>query len=103
MSENLKKIVVTIPAFNEAAAIRRVVTEIPSSVRGMPVTTVVVDDGSTDATAEIAQSSGACVIRHFANLGVGAATQTGLQAAQLLDADFVVTMDADGQHDPGEI
>ena len=67
------------------------------------MSTVVVDDGSTDGTAEIAASCGVFVVRHLINLGVGAATQTGLRAAQKLDADIIVTMDADGQHDPAEI
>jgi glycosyltransferase involved in cell wall biosynthesis len=63
----------------------------------------VVDDGSTDDTAEIARHAGARVLRHLTNLGVGAATITGLKAAKQLDADIIVTMDADGQHDPAEI
>jgi glycosyltransferase involved in cell wall biosynthesis len=98
-----KTIVVVIPAFNEADTIRDVVCAIPSQIRSIPVSTVVVDDGSTDGTGDIAASCGVYVVRHSINLGVGAATQTALRAAQKLDADIVVTMDGDGQHDPGEI
>jgi glycosyltransferase involved in cell wall biosynthesis len=64
---------------------------------------VVVDDGSKDRTGEIARIHGAYVIRHLTNLGVGAATITGLRSAADLDVDVIVTMDSDGQHDPAEI
>ena len=69
----------------------------------MTVIPIVVDDGSRDATAEAARRAGAYVIRHITNLGVGAATITGLNAARQLDAEIVVTMDSDGQHDPADI
>ena len=64
---------------------------------------IVLDDGSTDHTAEIARRHGAKVIRHLTNLGAGAATVTGMQAAKVLDADVIVTIDADGQHNPADI
>ena len=91
------------PAHNEAGVIRDVISRIPPSVEAMRVVTIVVDDGSTDDTSEIARQTGAIVIKHVTNLGVGAATITGLRFAQHLEADVVVTMDADGQHDPEEI
>jgi glycosyltransferase involved in cell wall biosynthesis len=91
------------PAHNEAGVIRDVISRIPPSVEAMSVVTIVVDDGSTDDTPEIARQTGAIVIKHVTNLGVGAATITGLRFAQHLEADVVVTMDADGQHDPEEI
>src|SRR5262249_16345292 len=62
-----------------------------------------VDDGSTDRTTEIARRNGALVVSHLTNLGAGAATITGLQAAKELNAGVIVTMDSDGQHDPAEI
>ena len=99
----VSRIVVVVPAYNEAATIADVLRGIPADIRSIPVLTVVVDDGSADETAETAASCGVYVVRHSINLGVGAATQTGLRAAQMLDADIVVTMDADGQHDPAEI
>jgi len=91
--------VVVLPAHNEASRVGEVVSSIPDRVEGMRVIPVVVDDGSHDDTSGIACRAGAYVIRHVKNLGVGAATRTGLKAAETLNADFIVTMDADGQHD----
>jgi glycosyltransferase involved in cell wall biosynthesis len=96
-------IAVVLPAYNEAPVIGSVLRRIPSQIGSMPVVKVVVDDGSQDRTSEIARMQGAFVIRHLTNLGVGAATITGLRSAADLDVDFVVTMDSDGQHDPAEI
>lgn len=98
-----KTIAVVLPAHNEAAVIGTVLTRIPARIEGFSVVPIVVDDGSADATAAIARDKGALVLQHVANLGVGAATITGLRAAQQLNADIIVTMDADGQHDPGDI
>jgi len=98
-----EKIVVVLPAYNEASVIGDVLCRIPSRIHGMSVTAVVIDDGSTDNTADIARQNGALVFRHITNLGVGAATITGLRAAQRLNADVIVTLDSDGQHDPDEI
>jgi glycosyltransferase involved in cell wall biosynthesis len=91
------------PAYNEAAAIGNVVSGIPAAIAGMEVVPIVVDDGSSDWTSEAARAAGATVVRHLTNLGVGAATRTGFEAARRLDADFVVTMDADGQHAASDI
>jgi glycosyltransferase involved in cell wall biosynthesis len=96
-SESRKTIWVVIAAYNEAAVIGRVVAEVTR--RGC--VTVVVDDGSRDATGEMAGKAGAIVLRHPVNLGQGAALQTGIDYAlrQAADfADFIVTFDADGQH-----
>jgi UDP-N-acetylglucosamine---dolichyl-phosphate N-acetylglucosaminyltransferase len=103
MSVSQKIVAVIVPARNEAGAIGQVLSRIPRQIDGMSVIPIVVDDGSSDRTARIARQSGAHVVSHLTNLGVGAATRTGLQAAQALDADLIVTMDADGQHDPDEI
>jgi len=64
---------------------------------------VVVDDGSRDRTSDVAFASGAWSLRHVVNLGQGAALQTGIGFALGRGAGVVVTFDADGQHDPGEI
>jgi glycosyltransferase involved in cell wall biosynthesis len=64
---------------------------------------VVCDDGSTDMTAEIAETLGADVVKHEKNLGYGVALKSLFQRAQKLGADMMVTLDADGQHDPAEI
>jgi polyprenyl-phospho-N-acetylgalactosaminyl synthase len=85
---------VVIAAYNEAQAIDRVLAELAS----LPYRVVVVDDGSTDATAELAALAGAEVLRHPINLGQGAALQTGIDYALLRGASHVVTFDADGQH-----
>jgi len=98
-----KTVAVVMPAQNEASVIAAVLANIPKTIGSCTVIPIVVDDGSIDATAAIARSSGALVVRHITNLGVGAATITGLRAALQLGADVIVTMDADGQHDPSEI
>jgi glycosyltransferase involved in cell wall biosynthesis len=94
------KIVLVIPAYNEEEHIRSLI--VSCQLMGYS-DIVVVDDGSTDNTARIAQNAGTIVLSHVINRGVGAATQTGLRAAQLLGADIAVTIDADGQHQARDI
>jgi glycosyltransferase involved in cell wall biosynthesis len=98
-----KTVAVVMPAFNEAAVIGSVLSKVPSRIDSLNVVPIVVDDGSTDNTAGVARQAGALVLRHWVNLGAGAATITGLKAAQQLGADIIVTIDADGQHEPAEI
>ncbi|KKW30984.1 MAG: hypothetical protein UY76_C0069G0003 [Candidatus Uhrbacteria bacterium GW2011_GWA2_52_8d] len=93
------KMFALIPAYNEETTIADVLTRTRPYVDGM----IVVDDGSSDRTAEIARTQGAVVVSHVINRGLGAAIGTGFAAAQSLGADVVVTLDADGQHDPAEI
>jgi len=90
---------VVIAAFNEAKVIRQVVSEVVAG--GWSV--VVVDDGSSDATASEATVPGAIVVKHRVNLGQGAALQTGIDYALRRQATAIVTFDADGQHDPADI
>ncbi|HXG25883.1 MAG TPA: glycosyltransferase family 2 protein [Candidatus Binatia bacterium] len=87
-----------IPAHNEAPRIGRVVA---AAARSLPV--LVVDDGSTDDTATVAEAAGARVIRQEPNRGKGAALRAGFAAALEAGAEAVLTLDADGQHDPAEI
>ena len=95
------KVVVLVPAYNEESVIAQVLDDIRQA--GYPQI-LVVDDGSGDATYENARRvPGAIVLRHFINRGKGAAVKTGIEAARILDADVVVTMDGDGQHDPRDI
>lgn len=93
------RVVVVIAAYNEAPVIASVVAD----VRRASYPAVVVDDGSTDATGEIAARAGAFVVTHPVNLGQGAALQTGLDFALAQGADVIVTFDADGQHRPADI
>src|SRR2546422_10245886 len=98
-----RTIAVILPAKDEAAIIRHVLVRIPPRIDDMEVIPIVIDDGSVDTTAAVAADCGAHVVLHLTNLGVGAATRTGLNAALTLGANIIVTMDADGQHDPAEI
>jgi glycosyltransferase involved in cell wall biosynthesis len=93
------QIYVVIAAYNEGVVISRVVTE----VRRVGYQVVVVDDGSSDATADIARTAGAIVIKHPFNLGQGAALQTGIEYASAQSAAIIVTFDADGQHRVSDI
>ncbi|HPM28000.1 MAG TPA: glycosyltransferase family 2 protein [bacterium] len=98
------KIAVIIPAYNEEDVIGKVIAEVPRNIPDIgPVRIYVVDDGSVDKTGNIAHAKGAHVVKHAVNLGVGAATVTGIQAALHDGADILVTLDGDGQHDPKEI
>jgi polyprenyl-phospho-N-acetylgalactosaminyl synthase len=96
---DLGKVYVVIPAYNEGTAIFRVV----SDVKRAGYSVVVIDDGSSDATAEQAWAAGATVIKHPFNLGQGAALQTGIDYALTQAADCIVTFDADGQHRVSDI
>jgi glycosyltransferase involved in cell wall biosynthesis len=96
-----ERLLILIPAYNEDAAIRQVVS---STVRILPHADIlVVDDGSTDNTAPEAEAAGALVVRHPFNLGIGGAVQTGLKFARQHDYDVVVRLDGDGQHNPSDI
>ncbi len=90
-----------VPAFNEAAAIGRVLAGIRAAEPGLPV--LVVDDGSIDETAAIARAAGAHVVHLPFNMGYGVALQTGYKYALRNGYDCVVQLDADGQHEPADI
>jgi len=90
----LARVVVIIPAFNEERSIGSIVLRLHELVE----TVIVIDDGSQDATAEVARLAGARVVNHPSNRGYGAAIRTGLAAAKELNPPAVVLMDADGQH-----
>jgi glycosyltransferase involved in cell wall biosynthesis len=90
-----------VPAYNEGATVGRVVRAIHDKAPGFDV--VVIDDGSTDATADAAAAAGAKVIRHPFNLGIGGAVQSGFTYALENGYERLVQVDGDGQHDPGEI
>ena len=88
---------VVIPAFNEAASIARVVSDLARTATWREI--IVVDDGSTDETASLAECAGARVVRHPYNKGNGAAVKSGIRAAS---GDYLVIIDADGQHPPAD-
>lgn len=92
------KVFAVIPARDAAGTIGGVVCGILRALPGSGA--IVVDDGSSDTTAERARESGATVVRHEVNQGKGAALQTGFDEALRQGADAVVALDADGQHDP---
>jgi glycosyltransferase involved in cell wall biosynthesis len=98
------KLVVQIPALNEEASIEKVLSSIPRQIAAIDeIVLLVVDDGSRDRTAELARANGAVVVSHPQNRGVGAAFRTGISKSTELDADIVVTIDADGQFNPADI
>jgi len=91
--------VAVIPAYNE----RETVGSVIDGTREYVDEVVVVDDGSVDGTPALARDHGATVIEHTFNTGVGGAVRTGYQYAIRNDFDFVIQVDADGQHDPAAI
>ncbi len=93
-------ICVTIPAYNEAETVDRVVEECKDvlTAAGYPHDILVIDDGSTDNTARVARDAGATVFSHHTNKGLGNTYNTGLRHALETDADILVNIDADGQY-----
>jgi len=93
------RILVCIPAYNEATSIADIIKRAAKYV----YETIVYDDGSVDNTVEVARAAGATVIRNPKNKGYGFAISTLIAAALERDADIMVTLDSDGQHNPDEI
>ncbi|HSM15692.1 MAG TPA: glycosyltransferase family 2 protein [Gemmatimonadales bacterium] len=93
------RVFIVVPAFNEATSIRAVIDRLRSTYEHI----IVVDDGSTDGTAQALAGARITLLRHRINRGQGAALQTGITFALLRGADVVVTFDSDGQHDPEDI
>jgi hypothetical protein len=100
------RLLIIIPAYNEQEALGGLLGEIqaltPEQVDA-EIQTVVIDDGSTDRTAEVARKGGARVLRLCGNLGIGGAVQAGLRLAAREQFDFAVQIDGDGQHPPAEL
>jgi hypothetical protein len=97
------EILIVVPAYDEEGGIQGVLRRIPDEVLGHEVKTVVVDDGSNDATAAIARAEGVPVVTHVVNRGQGDALRTGFAIAQTERSQVVVNLDADGQYKPEEL
>jgi glycosyltransferase involved in cell wall biosynthesis len=95
----LDKVCILIPAYNAQNTLGGVL----GKIRPLKIDTIVVNDGSSDQTRRIARESGAQVLEHPFNLGKGGALQTGFRYALDKGYEIVITLDADGQHDPSEI
>ena len=93
------RVIAVIPAYNEESTILEVIKQVLPKVTEV----IVVDDGSKDNTRRLVKKAGVTVVSHAINRGLGAALSTGFVAAEILKADVVVTLDADGQHDPEEL
>jgi len=101
MNSASAKILIIVPAFNESGNIIRTIADIRG--QKMPIDIAVIDDGSTDSTAQEASSTGVKVISLPFNLGIGGAVQTGFQYALVNQYDVAVQMDGDGQHDANSL
>jgi len=99
MTDVKPRVVAIIPCYNTESCVAEVATKCLLHADHV----IVVDDGSTDHTAEIAKRSGVDVISHERNMGYGAAIITGFKEAQRKDNDIIVIIDGDGQHNPSEI
>lgn len=98
------KLAIIIPAYNEEKTIRDVLQSLPKKISGIDtIVSIVINDGSNDNTALIAKEYCDYLVNHVVNLGVGAATITGLEVVKKIDADIAVTIDADDQHNPNDI
>lgn len=97
----MPRTLVAIPALNESATLSAVVAEVRTAVPGVDV--LVVDDGSSDGTADVARAAGADVLVLPFNVGVGGAMRTAFRYARIHGYDQLVQVDADGQHVPGHI
>lgn len=95
----LDKICILIPAYNAAETLGPILEKILS----LQIDTIVVDDGSLDETKQVVSSHGVHLLEHPYNLGKGAALRTGFRYILLKGYQVVITLDADGQHDPSEI
>jgi len=102
--ENIK-LIIQIPALNEEKTLPKLLSEVPSSINGVSrIETLLIDDGSSDKSVEVARNRGVTHVIHFTSKkGLAKAFITGIDASLKLGADIIVNLDADGQYDPQEI
>jgi hypothetical protein len=97
------RLVVVVPAHDEAENVGAVLASMPRVVEGLPVATLVVDDASEDSTSDVARKEGAMVARLPIRRGQGMALRVGYEIGLKLGATVIASLDADGQHDPDEL
>ncbi len=98
------KLAIVIPVFNEGVVIRELIESLPKKIDGIDkIVVIAVNDGSTDNSSDEIRKTKALLVEHPINMGAGAATVTGLEAASKIGADLAITLDGDGQHDPKDI
>ncbi len=98
-SDNHRTIIAIIPAYNEAGTVADIIRRTLPHVSKV----IVVDDASTDATAQVARTAGATVYQEPINRGYNSVLNTGFTLAKQMDADIIITIDADGEHRPEDI
>ena len=101
--ENIRSIMVVIPAYNEAENLKEILPRIPQKIGNTDVGVLVVDDGSVDHTKQVVKENGYLVVSNLINRGGGAALRLGYDLLKNAGVQICVTMDADGQHRPEEI
>jgi glycosyltransferase involved in cell wall biosynthesis len=99
----LQPLVIVIAAYNEADNIGAVLDEVPQQIADVPVSLLVIDDGSSDATTQVAERHGALVCTLSANRGHGVALRLGYRIARESGAEYIATLDGDGQWDPADL
>ena len=97
----MNRLLIIVPAYNEEAAVGRVVRSIHAVMPGTPV--LVIDDCSIDATQAVARAAGAQLLPLPHHLGLGGCVQAGYKLAYSLGFQYVIRVDGDGQHDAGDI
>ncbi len=98
------KLVVTIPSYNEEKTLPKVINEIPTKINGIDkIEILVIDDGSSDKTSEVAKKNGAKVIRNTKNMGLAFTFSRGLETALDMGADIIINTDADFQYNQKQI
>ncbi|MGQ4875840.1 MAG: glycosyltransferase family 2 protein [Promethearchaeia archaeon] len=96
------KIAVIMPAYNEEKNIGKTLSRFPQNISDK-LDIIIIDDGSTDKTCDIAREFGTIIIKHKRNRGNGAAIETGLEFCRQNNYDIAIILDADGQHDPRDL